>query len=246
MGWVDVLRAIWRRWYVVLAGLLITAGLAFGAWRLVPPTYQAEGTILLLPSKSTVSQGGQNPFLNLDSLTAPAALVIARLDGEAERSELAKTTPTAEYSVDTDPTMRGPTILVTVTDKTAKSTLRTLNSMLDNATSILSEIQREQDVPSDAVIGSMRLTVDTKATRVTSDTVRVIVATAVAGVIVTLALAVGIDAWLRRRAARPRARAARKQGKAAGDDARPAGNGTDGAATTEDDDILSDLLRAEP
>ncbi|WP_417374521.1 hypothetical protein [Glutamicibacter protophormiae] len=247
MGWSDVLRAMWRRWYIIVAGILATGGLALAAWHIIPPIYQAEGTILLLPSKSTVSQGGQNPFLNLDSLTAPAALVIARLDGEAERSELMKAAPTAKYSVDTDPTMRGPTILVTVTDKTATSTLDTLNSMLDTATQILSDIQKEQNVPSDAVIGSMRLTVDSKATRVTADAVRVVVATAVTGVVVTLALAVAIDAWVRHRAVtRPSRRLPKKiknkeKEKDDDEDVLDEANDTSG----RDDDLLSDLLHRE-
>lgn len=239
MGMADVLRAMLRRWYIIVAGVLATAGLAFAAWHIIPPVYQAEGTILLLPSKSTVSQGGQNPFLNLDSLSAPAALVIARLDGEAERSELKKTAPTAKYSVDTDPTMRGPTVLVTVTDKTAASTVDTLNSMLDTATEILSDIQKEQKVPSDAVIGSMRLTVDSKATRVTDDAVRFVVATAVAGVVATLALAVAVDAWLRHRAAtRPSRLPRKKKDEDAVDETR--------RASERDDELLSNLLHSEP
>ncbi len=202
MGWREVLGALWRRRLVILSGLLLTSGLAYAGWTIVPPTYQAEGTILLLPSKSTVSQGGHNPFLNLDSLSAPAALVIARLDGETERSRLKEIAPTADYTVETDPTMRGPTILVTVSDRTATSTLTALNNMLDTATEILQDIQVEQNVPTDAAIGSMRLTVDTKATRSSSDTIRAVVAIIVAGVVVTVVSAVTIDAGLNRRRVR--------------------------------------------
>lgn len=202
MSWTEVLRALWRRRLIILIGLLLTAGLTYAGWRLVPPSYEAAGTILLLPSTSTVSQGGHNPFLNLDALSAPAALVIARLDAETERSRLEEIAPTADYTVETDPTMRGPTILITVTGDSASSTLTALNEMLDTATEILAEIQQEQNVPADAVIDSMRLTADTKATRSTSDTVRAVVAIAVTGGALTITSAVAIDAWVSRRNAR--------------------------------------------
>ncbi len=68
----NVFRVIARRWYVVLLGLLLTAGLAFGAMLTTPSEFKSRALILLLPSDEAVGEGG-NPFLVLADSSSPPA-----------------------------------------------------------------------------------------------------------------------------------------------------------------------------
>lgn len=198
MGWGQAVGALRRRWYVVLGGLVVTAGLAFAAWRFSPPEYSAAGTELLLPAE-TQDNGINNPLLQLESLGAPASIVVARLNGEDAHDRVLLTNPTAEYTVVMDPDLRGPAILITATDKTAEGALKTLAVALDAVPESLKTLQDELNVPEAARVGSMRLTMDTQATPQTSATTRTIVAALGVGLGLTIGSAVGLDAIIQRR-----------------------------------------------
>ncbi len=202
MGLSRILGVLTRRWYVLVVGLLLSAGLGLGAVRISPPAYTAHGTILLLPSKEQLNAGGRNPFLHLDGLTGPAGIVIVRLDSDQNRAAIEALSPTAEYLVEPDPEMRGPGILVSVTDRTENGSLTTLDFLLNTVTATLREIQAERKVPNSATVGSMRLVVDTQAERQMSGTIRMVIVAVGVGLLVTFVAMVAIDALaLRRRRA---------------------------------------------
>ncbi|MCW2530013.1 MAG: hypothetical protein JWM76_4873, partial [Pseudonocardiales bacterium] len=52
-----------RRWYLTFVGVLVTAALCAAAIVLVPAKYQASASLLLLPPKTAVGNGG-NPYLS--------------------------------------------------------------------------------------------------------------------------------------------------------------------------------------
>lgn len=198
MGWGQSIGALRRRWYVLLVGLFVTAGLAFAAWRLSPPEYAAAGTQLLLPAE-TQDNGINNPLLQLETLGAPASIVVARLDAEEAQTRILQSNPTAKYTVVLDPDLRGPAILITATDKTPEGALNALTLALDAVPESLKTLQDELAVPENARVGSMRLTADIVATPQTSATTRIVVAALGVGLGFTVAGAVGLDAIIRRR-----------------------------------------------
>ncbi len=208
MGWGQTLGALRRRWYVLLIGAIATVGLGYVAWEATPPTYIARGTELLLPPASQVEIGTKNPLLELGGLEAPGALVIAQLNGQEAREQVAQLAPDAEYTVETDPALRGPTILVTMMDSTPEDALRTLRFVLDSVPQTLESIQSDLSVPAEATIGSMVLAMDSEPTPETSATMRTLVLAVGIGVVLTIGVAVGLDALLRRRAGRRTADAA--------------------------------------
>ncbi len=204
MGWSRILGALGRRWYLLLAGAVVTAGLGLAAWQLSPPLYTAHGTELLLPPEAQVAQGTHNPLLELTGLEAPAAFVIAQLNGQDSRERIEQLAPNAEYSVETDPALRGPTVMVTMTDETPEDTLRALTLVLDTVPEILQSSQSQLGVPAEAAVGTMRLAIDSEPSPELSPTLRTVILAIGVGIVITLALTVGVDALLRRRSARRR------------------------------------------
>lgn len=225
MGLSQILLVLGRRWYIVALGLLLTLGLAYGALVITPPVYEARGTILLMPSKDQLSTGGRNPFLQLGALDGPAGIVIARLSGDEAHNLVEAQAPDAEFGVEPDPNMRGPGIQATVSDTTPAKTLQTLDLVLTMVTDTLAQVQAEQGVPKSAIVGSMRLVVDTEAERVTTATVRSVVAALAVGLLVTAALAFAVDALVQRRR-RSSSRQRTGATKPAGRPAEPAGTST--------------------
>ncbi len=50
----DLVASMKRRWYLTLAGILVTVALCLAAMQLVPPKYQANGSLVLLPPAGAV------------------------------------------------------------------------------------------------------------------------------------------------------------------------------------------------
>lgn len=203
--WSQTINALRRRWYLLLAGLLITAGLGYLALQMVPPTFQASGTLLLLPSQMQTDEG-QNPLLELDGLEAPAEFVVSRLNGDAFRSQILDQIPTASYDVGMDPSSRGPVILVTASGTTPESVKLVLDRVLVAVPDALYSLQSDLEVPKESVISVMQLIVDSQATQVSNATTRAVVAAVGAGLVLTLGGTVMIDALLRRLAGGRRGR----------------------------------------
>ncbi len=202
----DVFRAMGRRWYIVIAGLLATVGLAYGAYGASPPEYSARGLVLLLPSEASVGKGG-NPFLNLAGLEQPAGIVVAYFSSTTWRDEIAKRAPDAQFLVAIDDSTRGPVVVVDVTDKSATETLATLKYITDQIPIELARLQQEVGAPQTATITSMPLVVDTRAEANTSGATRLMIAAAGLGVVLTGIVSFAADGMLSRRQGSRRRRA---------------------------------------
>lgn len=197
----NVLRVLARRWYVVLLGLLLTAGLAYGATLAAPAEFRSRALILLLPSEEAVGEAG-NPFLALDGLEQPASLVVAYFTSTAAQEEVAARSETATFNVALDAEVRGPVILVQVTDETEALSLETLGYLRDRIPEELRRLQEEVGAPDSSIISSMVLTSDAEAVQDNSAAIRLVIAALVLGVTGTVFLAFGLESSLARRASR--------------------------------------------
>lgn len=197
----NVIRVIARRWYVVLLGLLLTAGLAFGAMLTTPAEFKSRALLLLLPSEEAVGEGG-NPFLALSGLEQPASLVTAYFTSTAAQEAVAERSGTASYVVELDAQVRGPVILVEVTDQTAVQSLATLDYLTQRVQEELRRLQDEVGAPESSIIGSMLLTRDAEAAEDDSAMIRLVIAAVAAGLAGTLFLAFGVDGFMARRSTR--------------------------------------------
>ena len=188
----QVVRALARRWYIVLVGLLLTAGLVFAAYDNTPPKYSARGLVLLLPSHDAVGAGG-NPFLMLSGLEQAAGVVVAYFSSSSAESEILSISPTAEYQVAIDDATRGPVIAVDVISSSPEETLGTLQHIVGRIPQELTRLQKQVGVPANAEINSMELTVDGKATTDRGAMMRTMIAALMGGLGSTCLAAVLID-----------------------------------------------------
>lgn len=197
----GLLGALRRRWYIVLVGVLATAGLGVGVFTVVPTEYTARGLILLLPSVPADEPGG-NPFLNLAGLDLPARVLVASYSSNAAQEEIAERAPDAEVVVSIEESTRGPVIAIDVTDTSAEGTLDTLDYIAGSIPDTLATLQSEVGVPLNAVVRSMPLTMDTEAEESFDTTLRLVIAAVALGLALTVFVTYGLDGVLRRRVRR--------------------------------------------
>lgn len=203
MEFTAVVAALLRRWYVVLVGLAMTAGLVYAANDAVPPTYSAAGSVLLLPPGASL-EDGSNPLLALGGLEQPAALVVAYLAGDEARQLFAEDFPNTTYDIVLDPLSRGPLVLVTVEDPAEDDVIAALNAVLDTLPDALTMLQDQVDAPADSRVTSMPLSVDARPTTERSDSLRALIAAAGVGMVLTLVGAIAFDSLAARRRERRR------------------------------------------
>ncbi|MFC9560116.1 hypothetical protein [Agromyces sp. NPDC056965] len=228
----DFLRALGRRWYVLIVGLIATAWLGYVAVDMTPPEYTARGLVLLLPSQDVVGQGG-NPFLAMGDLGLPASILAAYFQSSSVQAEVAEVSPDAKYSVAIEASTRGPLMSIDVTDKSADGALTTLDYLAAAIPSNLARLQQEVGAPSESTVTSMPLTMDSEATEHTDGTVRILIVAVAVGLLATVTLTFTIDRLILRRAQRR-----------GGDDAEPADAAGSGEST-DDGDVAEGAEAAE-
>lgn len=220
---VDVIRALANRWYLTLLGLLLTAAMAWGAHTAAPPSYEASGLVLMLPSKSAASKAG-NPLLVLDSLGQPAAILVAHYGSDSARQRVASVSSTADFTVLLDDSIRGPVIRVNVKDQSAESTMAVLNGLMADLPKQLDRLQRQVGATNDSYLSSMTLSVDTAPEVSNAATLRLMIAAVLLGLVGTVLATSSFDSFFqgnRRRRSRPTHRAADPEPMASPEEAAP-------------------------
>lgn len=195
----DILRAIGRRWYVLLAGVLVTSVVAYAVGSRSSPDYSARGLVLLLPPDDLADQAGSgNPFLAMAGLALPADIVVVYLNSSNMSTEVLATAPDATYDAMIEPSTRGPLIAIEVEEPTPEGALRVLHFLADSIPSILGQLQDEVGAPVVARVTSIPLTLDTEAVA-SSGATRILIALVGGGLVVSLLLAIAVDGVLIRR-----------------------------------------------
>jgi hypothetical protein len=162
----NFLRVAARRWYILLAGVLATLALVYAIPKVISPSYTANGLVLLVPSEGATGTGG-NPLLGLDGLNTPAAVIVAYFKSEAAAEDVAKVSPHAKYTVQIEPSTKGPLIQIEVKDPTAAGALKTMHEIADTIPATLAKVQSNVGSTPRFDIQSQPLTLDAEATKST-------------------------------------------------------------------------------
>lgn len=201
----DLIRTMGRRWYAMILGLALTAGLGWTAYQATPPEYHARSLILLLPGKSAVEPGG-NPFLALSGLEQPASIVVSYFSSTSAQDEVAAVSKSAKFIVALDSSTRGPVIAVDATDSSVAGAMSTLKFLDGRVPEELARLQKKLNAPQASVISSMSLTTDKKPKKDSSGTIRITIAALAVGVVATGVATFALDGFLMRRRLRRSAR----------------------------------------
>ena len=240
----ELIRAMGRRWYVVLAGLLVVTGLAYLTLRFIPLTYDVKSSVLLLPPTSTLEEGG-NPFLNLGGLDVAAGVLAKSLTDSETTDTVVPTGSKAKYTVEKDASVSGSVLEVAVSDTSASGAFRTLNAILTLADTRMADLQVSAKALPKSEIRLMVITNNTVAEPNYSALARTLIVVIAVGLVFTLLLAISVDALVRRRAIRkqratPRTTRRSRRTSAATPD--PADVGT---TVPEDDSVDAGTIVAE-
>lgn len=181
----DLYTSAKRRWYFIIAGLVVTAAMSFWVFRVAPVTYEATANVALIPPPTAVISG-DNPFLYMGGLDQAMGVFTVKLNSDSVRSPIEDSYPGADYSTERDATTSGPIVRVKVTGDSAATTLEVLNRVLDVMPATLSSLQDELSLPQASRISLLTLGVDKDTTLVGEARTRALLVVAALGMAGTL------------------------------------------------------------
>jgi hypothetical protein len=204
----DVLRALSRRWYIVLLGVVLTAGLGYQATR-VTPIYLASEVLVV---KYPVSPDAPNPLTGLYpsvAVTAAAVATSLRTPAFEEQFRRAGVTGTYEFAPRNTGTNQEPryiisSLTVTNTTDSEEGALHSLRILTAAYIDKLKELQDRWNVRQD-----LRFTVSTLVlpgvVELSHSSQRALIGSALLGGLGTLAVPLWADEFLERRRRGPAA-----------------------------------------
>lgn len=197
----DTLRTLLRRWYIVLLGLLLTAGLGWGVYRAVPATHEATASILLMPSDVMVGDAG-NPYLYLGGMRDVLDVLVRRSDSEQIHEATLAAFEGSDYRVEPDATTQSPIVVITVQSPSPEDAIALLQTVMATVDSTLVTMQDELALPPTNRIQLRELVVDTTASVDTGTGRQAAIVAVGAGLLGTLLLTGTVDRIIVRRRAR--------------------------------------------
>ena len=196
-----VWRALRRRWYLVLALAVLTAGATFLVAQRVGETYEATGTVLVFPPSQTEGPTGtmseENPYLSLGGVGQARDVVVRALTSKKVGDEFGEAYPSGTtFEIVPDYTNSAPIILFTVEAATADVATEALSSLIDRVPVELEKLQSGLDLPAAQRVTSVVLTRDEAPAATTKAMIRSSLMTMAALGGMGLLLIALIDGWL--------------------------------------------------
>ncbi|MFJ3905520.1 chain length determinant protein [Streptomyces sp. NPDC090025] len=152
MDLAEIFRVMCRRWYVLLPGLLLTAGLVVGAWLLVPVSYESQSTVAMLNSRKGAAADG-NPFLSMEpSLTGMADSLARNINSDAAKAELKTRGLDETYEAKIADNAQGPLLWLTVKGEDSAEVLKGNKTLMAFTAERLKDLQADQSVAPEAMI----------------------------------------------------------------------------------------------
>ena len=188
----DTLKALGRRWYLVILGVAVTAGACFFIYEQIPVKYEAQGSLVLMPPSATVGDEG-NPYLFLGGM-GQALDVLTRHVNAAEVAEpVLEDHPDTSYTVEPDRATSGPIIQVSAVGLTPDATMSVLHAALQTVPVSLDAMQDEVSIEDRLRIGLMTVVIDTEATKDDKQRLQLLIFAAAGGLVGTVLVTGMID-----------------------------------------------------
>lgn len=193
----DILVSCLRRWYFVVAGLLITGFITYYAFSMVSPTYEAKASVVLIPPSVAVTVG-DNPYLYLGGLEQALGVLQVKVASPEVSAALLDKFPGSSIAITKDGTTSGPIMAVTVGAESPEATMQLLKGTLELIPSTLVSLQMELKVPAKSVITVMSLSSDIEPTKISKKQIQMTAMAGVGGLAATLLLTGFIDRLMSR------------------------------------------------
>ena len=206
MDFWDLTTLLFRRWYAALPLLVATAVASFATLQNVTPNYIANAYVQLIPptvvEKTDQTAGTTqhiNPWMDLGLAALGNAATISLKDESVLTSLTA-----AGYSENFTMTPNSANLMVTfeVTGTSATQAAKTADQLVKLFVQSVVDLQTAYGVQQTNLITTRRLDLGNNLTESNSNVKRAVVAVGVAGILLTLAFTIGLDAMVRRRSRR--------------------------------------------
>lgn len=207
MDFRGALAVLWRRRVLTATLLLLTLGASAGVGVMLPWSYSASITEVLLNSTITSKAlGGGNPYLAFDAPLVQTANVLAiKIGAPANLAALQAKGDTASVQAQVlseNAQTEEPFIQVTVTGKSKQAVLQTLQDVSANMNSILEKLQ--SGVPVGARTSLQTLAADSSPARQTSGKLKPLIAVFAVGLLLTFLVPQAVEGSAARRRERGR------------------------------------------
>jgi hypothetical protein len=213
MDFWKTIGVLLRRWYVAVPVFFVALVIGGGVFLKVPTQYVSTGTMVLTaptagattavdPAHAT---GPGNPLLDFEgSLTITTQLLIQSMSSPSVAQQIAEQGGVDTYQAG-DGNTGGPFVVIVATANSPQEAELTVSLALKYAQNELNARQKNLNAPPSTYIGTQSVVSPTQATTKISNKVKDGGIALVAGLVLSLATAYGVDSWLsgrrRRRAA---------------------------------------------
>ena len=198
----EILSSLRRRWILTCSMLLLTLAATAFAFIKLPWTYQSQSSVVFLSSKLTSKAYGGNPYLAFNSTLNQTADVVRYETSDVRTvNSLAARGYTSTYLILDALDTAGPVLVVTVTGSNKAGVEHTLSGVTRQIDTNLNALQA--GITSVNKIRDVVITFTPNAVRLTSKKARPLTIVLGAGLVLTVAIPVVIDAMLLRRRDRP-------------------------------------------
>lgn len=223
MDFWDVAKRMWRRWYLTVPLLLLTAASAGWVAATVGPDYQVTSHIAVLPPELQRNDNDSevirvNPW-TVEALADAAAI---RLMGKQLEEAIAAEGYKAEWTVEVTGLL--PVLRIDVVAHRPEDARAVTARLLETVEAEVHEQQAEHNLQPGEEITTVRYDTGDSIETVTKKLKRALVAVAGVGIILTMAVVLAVDALARRKLAKIEAEASADARAAGTAEARPTVN----------------------
>jgi capsular polysaccharide biosynthesis protein len=201
----DLTKVLFRRWMITLPMLLLTAGLTVLAFNAVKPDYISTSYVQLVPPIPQPAKPNQpvveqrNPWLGQGLQTLGNAAIVT-IEDQSVIDHFKATGLSDAYTTEMGST--SPMIKIEVVAKSRQQAEDTADELITRLNISVASLQTAYGVSSVDLITARRLDLGNNVEKSSSNVKRALVAVFGAGLLLSMATTVGIDALLRRRKGR--------------------------------------------
>ncbi|MFI2562883.1 hypothetical protein [Paenarthrobacter sp. NPDC018779] len=191
----TVIASIIRRWYVLVAGILVTGLVCVAIQMNAPDKFKAQASLVLMPSSQSIGAAG-NPYLYLGGMSEALDILIRKLSSQPVKERVLANFGTATYAAEPDRGTNGAILVITATADSPEQTMSLLKAVMEETPRSLNEMQEALNVAVPARITTMNLLVDRQAVPEVKARTQLVLVAGAGGVAVTLVIAVLLDGLL--------------------------------------------------